>query len=379
MARTRQIKPDFFTDEDLAALSPYARLLFVGLWTLADRRGRLEERLAKIKACIFPYEDVSIDHLIEELASPKQRGGSLIVRYEKDGRKYIQVCNFEKHQNCHPKEPDSTIPGPLSAAIGRGKTRQAAEGRVMTRQAAEKRGETVARNAVPSVPSVTSVPSGPSFPSGPNERAAPARPPIDGFEPRVEATPEEATRRALEVIGPPPRRPESDEAAALRREIVELLASEAEATGRGQDVLLAKASKAPGGQVIVNLASCGSVAWLRTTRDRLLEMRLSRSSNEPARPQPTPEPKVSAEAIEASREGAKAWNQIMAQVLARVPQHDYATWFRPTVCLGLWGDRLIVQGPNQKFVPALESRAALVADAVAAAGLSLRVEFRSAR
>ena len=36
MARTRSIKPSFFKNEYLAECEPMARLLFVGLWTLAD-------------------------------------------------------------------------------------------------------------------------------------------------------------------------------------------------------------------------------------------------------------------------------------------------------------------------------------------------------
>jgi hypothetical protein len=33
------------------------RLLFTGLWCLADREGRLEDRPAEIKAEIFSYDD----------------------------------------------------------------------------------------------------------------------------------------------------------------------------------------------------------------------------------------------------------------------------------------------------------------------------------
>ena len=41
MARIRTIKPEFFTSDDICALSPLARLLYVGLWCEADREGRL--------------------------------------------------------------------------------------------------------------------------------------------------------------------------------------------------------------------------------------------------------------------------------------------------------------------------------------------------
>ena len=41
MARARNIKPGFFRNADLAELTFEARLLFIGLWTLADSEGRL--------------------------------------------------------------------------------------------------------------------------------------------------------------------------------------------------------------------------------------------------------------------------------------------------------------------------------------------------
>ena len=41
MARARILKPGFFANELLADINPYGRLLFAGLWTLADREGTL--------------------------------------------------------------------------------------------------------------------------------------------------------------------------------------------------------------------------------------------------------------------------------------------------------------------------------------------------
>lgn len=124
MARSRVLKPEFFQDEDLALLSHGARLLFQGLWLLADRRGRLEDRPLKLKAHLFPYEGVDVDGLLDELTRRKVHGqGSFILRYTaSDGRKYIQVNNFERHQKCHPKEPESQLPEP--AAADREKPRQ---------------------------------------------------------------------------------------------------------------------------------------------------------------------------------------------------------------------------------------------------------------
>jgi hypothetical protein len=47
MARTRQIKPSFFLDEDLALCSREARLLFIGLWTIAIHESWVPKRAAR--------------------------------------------------------------------------------------------------------------------------------------------------------------------------------------------------------------------------------------------------------------------------------------------------------------------------------------------
>lgn len=107
MARARSLKPGFFTNDKLAECPPLARLLFAGLWTLADREGRLEDRVKKIKAEVLPYDDVDADELLAALAAH-----GFIQRYEINGEKYIQIIAFLKHQNPHVKEPASQIPAP---------------------------------------------------------------------------------------------------------------------------------------------------------------------------------------------------------------------------------------------------------------------------
>jgi DnaD/phage-associated family protein len=109
MARSRNIKPGFFNNEHIAALSPHARLLFIGLWTLADREGRLEDRPKRIKVDLFPYEDLDIDALLEEL---KESAGNFILRYQVNNNDFIQVVNFRRHQFPHIKECASIIPAP---------------------------------------------------------------------------------------------------------------------------------------------------------------------------------------------------------------------------------------------------------------------------
>lgn len=102
MARIRTIKPDFYKSEQVAECHPLARILFQGLWTLADRRGRLEDRPKRIKIEVLPYDDCDVDKLLDELVA-----NNLIVRYESGGVKVIWCITFEKHQRITGKEAET--------------------------------------------------------------------------------------------------------------------------------------------------------------------------------------------------------------------------------------------------------------------------------
>jgi len=105
MARARNIKPSFFTNEDLVELPLEDRLLFIGLWTLADREGRLEDRPKRIKMAVFPADNVDVNASLDRLAKSR-----FIARYEARGIACIQVLNFAKHQNPHVREAASELP-----------------------------------------------------------------------------------------------------------------------------------------------------------------------------------------------------------------------------------------------------------------------------
>jgi hypothetical protein len=107
MSRARIIKPGFFKNEELAELDPLARLLFAGLWTIADKAGRLEDRPKRIKAEILPYDDCDCDALLQGL---DDRG--FIERYQVEGGRYIQVVKWSQNQSPHIKETESIIPEP---------------------------------------------------------------------------------------------------------------------------------------------------------------------------------------------------------------------------------------------------------------------------
>ncbi|WP_239142495.1 hypothetical protein [Pseudomonas sp. MIL9] len=112
MARARNIKPSLFTNEILGVGHPLCTLLFQGLWLLADKEGRLEDRPLRIKAEIFPYREADVDAMLHWLAHK-----GFIVRYQADGKSYIEVINFTKHQNPHKNEKESEIPSVSDGCI----------------------------------------------------------------------------------------------------------------------------------------------------------------------------------------------------------------------------------------------------------------------
>lgn len=108
MARARNIKPGFFKNEILGVADPLYSLLFEGLWVLADRSGRLEDRPLRIKGEVFPYRDgLNVDAMLNWLEY-----NGFIRRYTAQGKKCILVLEFVKHQNPHKNETESELPAP---------------------------------------------------------------------------------------------------------------------------------------------------------------------------------------------------------------------------------------------------------------------------
>ncbi len=107
MARARNIKPGFFKNDVLVELPFEYRLLFIGLWTMADREGRLEDRPTKIRMEVFPADSVDVDAGLQAL-----HDAGFVLRYSAAGVRYIQILTWGKHQNPHVKEAASTIPAP---------------------------------------------------------------------------------------------------------------------------------------------------------------------------------------------------------------------------------------------------------------------------
>lgn len=112
MARIRSVKPEFWADEDLAeAVSRDGRLLYIGLWNLADEHGRLRGDPRFIKGQLFAYDDdlmpADVDKLIGELESARK-----VVRYRSGSSAYLFLPNLAKHQRLEAAKVESRLPAP---------------------------------------------------------------------------------------------------------------------------------------------------------------------------------------------------------------------------------------------------------------------------
>lgn len=115
MPRIRTYKPSFFRSEDVAALTFRARLTWLGLWPYCDDEGRMKDNVRLIKGDVWPLDDVSVDDIEDDLAELAKHGR--IVRYVVDGRRYLQVTNWQEHQRIQKPTP-SKIPPPSTNAVG---------------------------------------------------------------------------------------------------------------------------------------------------------------------------------------------------------------------------------------------------------------------
>lgn len=105
MAYIRTIKATFFTSDDIVSLSPLARLLYIALWTEADREGRMEWRPGNFKLRFLPGDNCDIHALCEELLE-----SGLVVTYVVGGKTYAEIPTFTRHQAINNRERESILP-----------------------------------------------------------------------------------------------------------------------------------------------------------------------------------------------------------------------------------------------------------------------------
>ena len=108
MARKRMIDPNIWQSEDFSRLSTLAKLVFIGLFSLADDEGRGRCNPVYLKSTIFPYEEgirsADIDKTLSEISSNMS-----VVFYSCDGSNYYSLYNWNTWQKID-KPSESKLP-----------------------------------------------------------------------------------------------------------------------------------------------------------------------------------------------------------------------------------------------------------------------------
>jgi len=116
--RARLIKQDFWKSETVARLTFFERLLFEGLWCLADKRGVLKWSARRAKAELFPYDDVLVSECLTGVRHMSDIG--LVTQYrDAQGAEYVHVKGFTEHQTISTAEKRvGELAGPLPHETG---------------------------------------------------------------------------------------------------------------------------------------------------------------------------------------------------------------------------------------------------------------------
>ncbi|MGZ4621489.1 MAG: hypothetical protein ACXVGF_04625 [Blastococcus sp.] len=97
--RIRSIRPEFWSSEDIAGLTWDQRLIFIGLWSYVDDNGVGRDVDRLIVADLFPLDEDMRGALKKvQGALTEYSNRNLITRYEVDGKPYLHITTFLKHQ-----------------------------------------------------------------------------------------------------------------------------------------------------------------------------------------------------------------------------------------------------------------------------------------
>lgn len=102
--RIRTIKPELWHDQDLQLLPIPCRLLFIGLISNADDEGRLEGHVGLIRSRVFPADDDVSNRKVEGWLNTLDQH-DFIGLYQVEGRPYIEIVNWQKHQKVDKPNP----------------------------------------------------------------------------------------------------------------------------------------------------------------------------------------------------------------------------------------------------------------------------------
>ena len=111
----RIIKESICTSDTIDELSVFEEVVFYRLIVNCDDFGRFDARPKVLSAKLFPLRDISVEQMQEAVNGLCKAG--LIFVYTVDGRPYLQMTTWDKHQSKRAKKskypsPDESNPTP---------------------------------------------------------------------------------------------------------------------------------------------------------------------------------------------------------------------------------------------------------------------------
>lgn len=104
----RILKESICTSDSIDNLTWFEEVMFYRLIVNCDDYGRMDARLPILKARLFPLKTVTNQQVGEALESLRSAG--MIDLYDVDGRSYLQMRTWSKHQQIRARK--SRFPGP---------------------------------------------------------------------------------------------------------------------------------------------------------------------------------------------------------------------------------------------------------------------------
>lgn len=95
--RIRSIKPEFFDSPSTADSSPWARLLYIAMWCMADDWGVGSANLKEMAAAAFPNDDQWTSKELPSLCKEVADNYGVLF-YTHRGRPYFQIPTWDDHQ-----------------------------------------------------------------------------------------------------------------------------------------------------------------------------------------------------------------------------------------------------------------------------------------
>lgn len=105
MARSRFIRPEFFSDEKVGELPFGARLLFQSIWCQSDLRGVFELSAKQLRVSTFPFDEGLTSAQVQEWLTILEQKG-MIGCFEAAGKLWGYVKHWSKHQAISGREVD---------------------------------------------------------------------------------------------------------------------------------------------------------------------------------------------------------------------------------------------------------------------------------